>query len=193
MTAEIVLIKSHNNPNICHENLSESCNLLSITKFKFLTDRRTQKICWVKWNRAKTSVNSINIWFCGILRYLANIFSALESLCILVGKQHLRSWILGQNKRHHRVAYYFWGLINIKCITAWGDYLGHGNCLIRSSSENLLSVENKSIKRENIFDMKISQAVLLLASNSAGEKVVLDKTRQIDIGPSEDGARTGNG
>ena len=41
--------------------------------------------------------------------------------------------------------------------------------------------------------MKISQAVLLLASSSAAEKVVLDKTRQIDIGPSDDGARTGNG
>ena len=39
--------------------------------------------------------------------------------------------------------------------------------------------------------MKISQAVLLLASSSSAENVVLDRTRQIDIGPSEDGMRSG--
>ena len=39
--------------------------------------------------------------------------------------------------------------------------------------------------------MKISQAVLLLASSSSAENIVLDRTRQIDIGPSEDGIRSG--
>jgi len=40
--------------------------------------------------------------------------------------------------------------------------------------------------------MKISQAVSLLAINASGEKVVLDRTRQFDIAPTEDGLRTGN-
>ena len=39
--------------------------------------------------------------------------------------------------------------------------------------------------------MKISQAVLLLASSSSAEKVVLEKTHQIHILPSEDGVRSG--
>ena len=39
--------------------------------------------------------------------------------------------------------------------------------------------------------MKISQAVLLLASSSSAEKVILEKTHQIDILPSEDGVRSG--
>ena len=39
--------------------------------------------------------------------------------------------------------------------------------------------------------MKISQAVLLLASSSSAEKVVLEKTLQLDILPSEDGVRSG--
>ena len=33
---------------------------------------------WIKWNRAKTSIYSINIWFCGILRYLANMFFGIR-------------------------------------------------------------------------------------------------------------------
>ena len=40
--------------------------------------------------------------------------------------------------------------------------------------------------------MKISQAVLLLANSIPAEKVVLDRTRQFDIAPSKDGARSGN-
>ena len=39
--------------------------------------------------------------------------------------------------------------------------------------------------------MKISQAVNLLAISTSGEKVVLDRTRQFDIAPTEDGVRSG--
>ena len=102
------------------------------------------------------------------------------------------------NQHHHRrVAYnkpliisnYYWCQNKICRKTAWGDYR---NCLIRSSIEHFLSVENSSVKSNiKIFDIKISQAVLLLASSSSAENVVLDRTRQIDIGPSEDGIRSG--
>ena len=40
--------------------------------------------------------------------------------------------------------------------------------------------------------MKISQAVLLLASSSSAEKVDLDITRELYLTPTEDGLRTGN-
>ena len=43
---------------------------------------------------------------------------------------------------------------------------------------------------EKIFNMKISQAVLFLASNSSAEKVVVDRT--VEIFPlSKDGIRSG--
>ena len=40
--------------------------------------------------------------------------------------------------------------------------------------------------------MKISQAVLLLASSSSAEKVGVDITRELYLTPTEDGLRTGN-
>ena len=40
--------------------------------------------------------------------------------------------------------------------------------------------------------MKISQAVLLLASSSSAEKVDVDITRELYLTPTEDGLRTGN-
>ena len=39
--------------------------------------------------------------------------------------------------------------------------------------------------------MKISQAVLLLASSSSAEKVVVDRTVQLHLPVSEDGVRSG--
>jgi len=39
--------------------------------------------------------------------------------------------------------------------------------------------------------MKISQAVSVLAISTSGEKLVLDRTRQFDIAPTEDGVRSG--
>ena len=54
------------------------------------------------------------------------------------------------------------------------------------------SVENNSIESKNIFNMKISQAVLLLASSSSAEKVDVDITRELYLTPTEDGLRTGN-
>ena len=39
--------------------------------------------------------------------------------------------------------------------------------------------------------MKISQAVLLLASSSSAEKVIVDRTVQIHLPVSEDGVRSG--
>ena len=40
--------------------------------------------------------------------------------------------------------------------------------------------------------MKISQAVLLLASRSTAEKVDVDITRELYLSPTEDGLRTGS-
>ena len=44
---------------------------------------------------------------------------------------------------------------------------------------------------EDIFNMKISQAVLLLASSSSAEKVIVDRTVQLHLPVSEDGVRSG--
>lgn len=57
--------------------------------------------------------------------------------------------------------------------------------------ENFESVENNSTREKNIFNMKISQAVSVLAISTSGEKLAIDRTRQFDIAPTEDGARSG--
>ena len=44
---------------------------------------------------------------------------------------------------------------------------------------------------EKIFNMKISQAVLLLSSSSSAEKVIVDRTVQLHLPVPEDGVRSG--
>ena len=64
-----------------------------------------------------------------------------------------------------------------------------------NSTANLKqSVENNSKEKSKFCDsvkMKISPAVLLLASKAASETVVINRTKKLEVEESVDGSRSG--